>query len=187
MTGREKPVMNRNADDNGGQTAPAEIDADGDIWLEPEESPGYLVRDTNLAVGKALRRRLSEYGMTLGQYYFMRALWIEEGLSQRELSRRVGTTEPTTASVLRLLEKNGLVRRVRNRRDRRTMNIFPTTRGRNLKNELLTMAIRINEIATQDFTQPEIDMLKRLLRTMKRNLDVDEAATVAEEGADRKG
>ena len=148
-----------------------------DIWLEPEESPGYLVRDTNLAVGKALRRRLSDYGMTLGQYYFMRALWIEEGLSQRELSRRVGTTEPTTASVLRLLEKNGLVRRVRNRRDRRTMNIYPTTRGRNLKNELLRMAIHINEIATEAFTRDEIDMLKRLLRTMKSNLDIDEEAT----------
>jgi len=147
------------------------------IWLEPDESPGYLVRDTNLAVGKALRRRLSDYGMTLGQYYFMRALWIEEGLSQRELSRRVGTTEPTTASVLRLLEKNGLVRRVRNRRDRRTMNTFPTARGRNLKNELLTMAIHINEIATEAFTQEEIDLLKRLLRSMKRNLDIDEGAT----------
>lgn len=172
---------------NDNMPAPGADSGDADIWLEPEESPGYLVRDTNLAVGKALRRRLSEYGMTPGQYYFMRALWIEEGLSQRELSRRVGTTEPTTASVLRLLEKNGLVRRVRNRRDRRTMNIFPTTRGRNLKNELLTLAIRINEIATEDFTQPEIDMLKRLLRTMKRNLDIDEAATVAEEAAVKKG
>ena len=32
-------------------------------------------------------------GLTTGQYFFLRALWIEEGLSQRELSRRVGTTE----------------------------------------------------------------------------------------------
>ena len=76
-----------------------------EIRLDPNESPGYLVRNTNIALGKALRRRLLEYGMTLGQYYFMRALWIEEGLNQRELSRRVGTTEPTTASALRLLEK----------------------------------------------------------------------------------
>ena len=147
---------------------------DGGIWLDPNESPGYLIRDTNLAVGKALRRRLAQYGMTLGQYYFMRALWIEEGLSQRELSRRVGTTEPTTASVLRLLEKNGLVRRVRNRRDRRTINIFPTPKGRKLKDELLGMAIRINEIATSGFSGEDLDTLKRLVRTMKQNLDRDE-------------
>ena len=104
----------------------------------------------------------------------MRALWIEEGLSQRELSDRVGTTEPTTASVLRLLEKNGLVRRVRNRRDRRTINIFPTQKGRNLKNELLNMAIKINEIATSGFSTTEVETLKRLMREMKNNLDQDE-------------
>jgi DNA-binding MarR family transcriptional regulator len=152
---------------------------DEDIWLDPNESPGYLVRDTNIAVGKALRRRLADYGMTLGQYYFMRALWIEEGLSQRELSRRVGTTEPTTASVLRLLEKNGLVRRVRNRRDRRTINIFPTQKGRNLKNELLRMAISINEIATEGFSDKDIENIKRLMTAMKANLDRDERASSA--------
>ena len=147
---------------------------DDDIWLDPNESPGFLVRDTNIAVGKALRRRLSDYGMTLGQYYFVRALWIEEGLSQRELSRRVGTTEPTTASVLRLLEKNGLVRRQRNKKDRRTINIFLTPKGRNLKNELLRMAIGINEIATEGFTPEDMANIKRLMTAMKANLDRDE-------------
>jgi DNA-binding MarR family transcriptional regulator len=150
---------------------------DDDIWLDPNESPGYLVRDTNIAVGKALRRRLSAYGMTLGQYYFVRALWIEEGLSQRELSRRVGTTEPTTASVLRLLEKNGLVRRQRNRKDRRTINIFLTPRGRNLKNELLRMAIQINEIATEGFGPTDLANVKRLMTAMKANLDKDETSS----------
>ena len=157
---------------------PADND-DDDIWLDPNESPGYLVRDTNIAVGKALRRRLAAYNMTLGQYYFMRALWIEEGLSQRELSRRVGTTEPTTASVLRLLEKNGLVRRVRNRRDRRTINIFPTQKGRNLKNELLRMAISINEIATEGLSPEDLETLKRLMTAMKANLDRDEQSSSA--------
>jgi DNA-binding MarR family transcriptional regulator len=152
---------------------------DDDIWLDPNESPGYLVRDTNIAVGRALRRRLADYGMTLGQYYFMRALWIEEGLSQRELSRRVGTTEPTTASVLRLLEKNGLVRRVRNRKDRRTINISLTTKGRNLKNELLRMAIRINEIATEGFSRTDMENIKRLMTAMKTNLDRDEKSSPA--------
>jgi len=151
---------------------------DDDIWLDPNESPGYLVRDTNIAVGKALRRRLAKYGMTLGQYYFMRALWIEEGLSQRELSRRVGTTEPTTASVLRLLEKNGLVRRVRNRKDRRTINIFLTPKGRNLKNELLRIAIQINEIATDGFSPRDLANIKRLMTAMKANLDQDEESSL---------
>jgi len=146
-----------------------------DLSLDPYVSPGYLVRDTNLAFAKALRRSLARYGMTNGQYYFLRALWIEEGLSQRELSRRVGTTEPTTASALRLLERKGLVKRVRNRQDRRTINIFPTPKGRNLKNELLAHAIRINETATAGLTEDQIALVRNILVQMKGNLDREDS------------
>ena len=141
-----------------------------DIWLEPDKSPGFVVRKTNIAVGNALRRRLSKYGLTLGQYYIMRALWINEGQSQRALSEAVGTTEPTTASVLRMLEKNGLIRRTRNQQDRRTINIFLTENGLEMKRELLLMAMGVNEIATRGLSQHDIDEIKRLMRAMSANL-----------------
>mgnify|MGYP001317934366 FL=1 len=141
-----------------------------DIWLEPNESPGFVVRKTNIAVGNALRRRLSKYGLTLGQYYIMRALWINEGQSQRALSEAVGTTEPTTASVLRMLEKNGLIRRTRNQQDRRTINIFLTEKGLEMKRELLLMAMGVNEIATRGLSQHDIEEIKRLMRAMSANL-----------------
>ena len=141
-----------------------------DIWLEPDESPGFVVRKTNIAVGNALRRRLSKYGLTLGQYYIMRALWINEGQSQRALSEAVGTTEPTTASVLRMLEKNGLIRRTRNQQDRRTINIFLTENGLEMKRELLLMAMGVNEIATRGLSQHDIEEMKRLMRAMSANL-----------------
>lgn len=141
-----------------------------DIWLEPDESPGFVVRKTNIAVGNSLRRRLSKYGLTLGQYYIMRALWINEGQSQRALSEAVGTTEPTTASVLRMLEKNGLIRRARNQQDRRTINIFLTENGLEMKRELLLMAMGVNEIATRGLSQHDIEEIKRLMRAMSANL-----------------
>ena len=144
-----------------------------DIWLEPDESPGFVVRKTNIAVGNALRRRLSKYGLTLGQYYIMRALWINEGQSQRALSEAVGTTEPTTASVLRMLEKNGLIRRTRNQQDRRTINIFLTENGLEMKRELLLMAMGVNEIATRGLSQHDIEEMKRLMRAMSANLRAD--------------
>ena len=144
-----------------------------DIWLEPDESPGFVVRKTNIAVGNALRRRLSKYGLTLGQYYIMRALWINEGQSQRALSEAVGTTEPTTASVLRMLEKNGLIRRTRNQQDRRTINIFLTEKGLEMKRELLLMAMGVNEIATRGLSEHDIEEIKRLMRAMSANLRAD--------------
>jgi len=44
---------------------------------------------------------------------FLRVLWIIDGLSQRELSARVGVMEPTTVIALRSMECAGLIERVR--------------------------------------------------------------------------
>ena len=75
-------------------------------------SLGYLVRDANRAFQRLLEKRISPHGVTRGQWYFLRVLWEEDGLSQRELSVRVGMMEPTTVIALRSMEKAGLVRRV---------------------------------------------------------------------------
>jgi len=152
------------------KTTPESADGAVEHSFDPEESAGYLVRDIHLMFAKALRNRLHSHKVTPGQWFFLRALWIEEGLSQRELSRRVRTTEPTTVSALRLLERNGLIRRVRNKDDRRTINIFLTKRGRDLKAELLPFALELTHIATEGISRAEFAEFRRIIHKMKENL-----------------
>ncbi len=144
------------------------------IDLRPEESAGYLIRDTHLLFARALRNRLQTHQITPGQWYFLRTLWDEEGLSQRELSRRVGTTEPTTVSAMRLLARNGMVERVRNPKDRRTINIFLTDKARDMKAELMPVAFAVNDIATAGLTEPEFAQLRGLLQKVRENLSAAE-------------
>jgi DNA-binding MarR family transcriptional regulator len=144
------------------------------IDLRPEESAGYLIRDTHLLFARALRNRLQTHQITPGQWYFLRTLWDEEGLSQRELSRRVGTTEPTTVSALRLLARNGMIERVRNPKDRRTINIFLTDKARDMKAELMPVAFAVNDIATAGLTEPEFAQLRGLLQKVRENLTAAE-------------
>lgn len=147
---------------------------DDRIDLRPEESAGYLVRDTHLLFARALRNRLQAHQITPGQWYFLRTLWDEEGLSQRELSRRVGTTEPTTVSALRLLERNGMIERVRNPDDRRTINIFLTDKARDMKAELMPVAFEVNDIATGGLTEAEFAQLRGLMQKIRENLTTAE-------------
>ena len=142
--------------------------------LRPEQSAGYLIRDTHLLFAKALRTRLQSHQITPGQWYFLRALWDEEGLSQRELSRRVGTTEPTTVSALRLLARIGMIERVRNPKDRRTINIYLTDKAREMKAELMPVAIAVNDVATAGLSDAEFDQLRALLQKVRDNLDSED-------------
>ncbi len=135
-----------------------------------ENSVGYVIRATHLTFAKYLRNRLQPHKVTPGQWFFLRALWEEEGLSQRELSRRVRTTEPTTVSALRLLARNGLIERVRNTQDRRTINIFLTPKGRELKDTLLPGVLELNRIATEGLSSEEVHDAFRILNKMQQNV-----------------
>src|ERR1700729_4499140 len=89
------------------------------VELPPHLSSGYLVRDAHRAFQRLLERRIAPFGVTRGQWYFLRVLWITDGLSQRELSARVGMMEPTTVIALRSMVRAGLIQRVRGQDDRR--------------------------------------------------------------------
>ncbi|MGH6968132.1 MAG: MarR family winged helix-turn-helix transcriptional regulator [Stellaceae bacterium] len=135
-----------------------------------EQSVGYQVRWTHRALQRALEARIRPYGITLGMWYFLRALWEEGGLSQRELSERAGTAEPTTVTALRAMERRGLVVRVQNRNDRRKFNIYLTKTARALRELLLPEARDVNRVATAGLSAAEVEALKRTLTRLRANL-----------------
>ena len=137
----------------------------------PRLSSGYLVRDAHRAFQRLLERRLAAYGVTRGQWYFLRVLWIADGLSQRELSARVGMMEPTTAIALRSMERSQLIRRLRDDDDRRKVQVFLTAKAKRLRNELLTLARGITAEAEAGIGPRDIATFRRVVRRMTANLD----------------
>lgn len=135
-----------------------------------EVGVAQLLRDAQRALSRLLASRIADYGVSIGQWYFLRALWEEDGLTQRELSFRVGMMEPTTVTALNGMEQRGLVARVRNPRDRRKMNIFLTDRGRALQAELMPIEAEINKVATEGVPPRDAEALDRALRQILKNL-----------------
>jgi DNA-binding MarR family transcriptional regulator len=136
------------------------------------ESVGYQIRATHRALQRFLQLKIEPHGVTLGMWYFLRALWHENGLTQRELSRRVGTMEPTTLSAILNMEKKGLVRRVQNKKDRRKWHVHLTPRGRRLKAELIPFAKEVVDTAVQSLSRKEVKQLLEGLAEVQKNLHV---------------
>ena len=139
--------------------------------LPLERSVGYQVRMTHRALQRYLQIKIKPHGVTLGTWYFLRALWHEDGLTQRELSRRIGTREPTTMTAIVAMEANGLVRRVRNDVDRRKQNVFLTAKGQRLKRKLLPLAKEVVNTATAGFSEREVALFLGFLSAVQRNLE----------------
>src|SRR5262245_56335410 len=142
-----------------------------DITFPPRLSSGYLVRDAHRAFQRLLEKRIGAYGVTRGQWYFLRVLWSEDGLSQRELSARVGMMEPTTVIALRSMEKAGLIRRVRSADDKRKALVWLTPKANRLRNELLSVARGITAQAEEGLNRDDLAQFRRVIARMTANLD----------------
>jgi DNA-binding MarR family transcriptional regulator len=134
------------------------------------DSVGYQVRRTHRALQRFLQLKIEPHGVTLGMWYFLRALWHEDGLNQRELSRRVGTMEPTTLSAILNMEKKGFVRRVQNKVDRRKLHVHLTPKGRALKTKLIPLAREVVATAVQSLSRKEIKQMLDGLVEVQKNL-----------------
>jgi len=143
----------------------------GEFEFPLTESSGFLARDANRAFQRLLEKRIAPHGVTRGQWYFLRVLWTEDGLSQRELSQRVGTMEPTTVIALRSMEKSGLIRRVRSNDDKRRSHVWLTAKARRLRDELLAIARGITDAAEVGVADADLALFRRVIRQMTANLD----------------
>ena len=152
-------------------SSPSRAAAKADDDLPLARSVGYQVRMTHRALQRYLQIKIKPHGVTLGTWYFLRALWHEDGLTQRELSRRTGTREPTTMTAILAMEANGLVKRVRNDADRRKQNVFLTAKGQRLKSKLLPLAREVVNTATAGFPEREVESFLGFLSAVQRNLE----------------
>ena len=136
-----------------------------------EESVGYLVNRTAKAFARALAERLAAHETHLGQWAVLVFLWSRDGQSQGELSRRLLIEDATMVRTIDRMERDGLVRRVRDARDRRRVNVFLTDKGRALRDPLVPCAVATNEAATRALTGAELEQAKDLLRRMMEALE----------------
>jgi DNA-binding MarR family transcriptional regulator len=135
-----------------------------------DDSLGYLVRDLYRAIIRMLTQRLADHGVQVASWYFLRVLWEEEGLTQRELAARVNTVEPAAVTALRSLEQAGHIRRERSPTDRRKTYVFLTDRGRALQTTLLPISREVNDAAAAALSQAERQLLEALLRRARSGM-----------------
>jgi DNA-binding MarR family transcriptional regulator len=144
-----------------------------------EESIGFLVRDLNRAIQRDIQARIMGEGVPPGAWYFLRVLWEEDGLTQRELAQRVGMREPTAVIALRGMQASGWIRRLRSEDDKRKVHIFLTPSGRRLRETLLPAAHAVNARASQGLSEGETRMLLALLRRARANFGASGPAGLA--------
>jgi DNA-binding MarR family transcriptional regulator len=125
----------------------------------PKTGIGMLLRDADTAFNRYLTAQLAIHGVTFGQFQHLRNLWVEDGLTQAELSRRIGIEMASSTAILDSLESAKLITRVRNAADRRKINVFLTRAGAALETPLMACAADANKRASKGLDKAEVARL----------------------------
>ena len=80
-------------------------------------------------------------------------------------------TEPTTVSALRVMERNDLIHRNRDKEDTRKVIVKLTRKGRSLKKKLLHLVPEVNEHILEGYSQKEIEKLKKTIRSLTSRME----------------
>ncbi|HEV8281988.1 MAG TPA: MarR family transcriptional regulator [Candidatus Limnocylindrales bacterium] len=128
-----------------------------------DESLGYLVNRAARLMAGELAERLRPTGVGIGQWAVLLFLWARDGLTQAELARVVAIEPPTMVRTIDRMVRDGMVARKRDPSDARVSRIFLTDRGRALRDELVPIAMTVNEATLSRLSPSEGRTLRRLL------------------------
>ncbi len=133
-----------------------------------EDNVGFLLAKAYRRGYAIFRDRLQGYGITPPQFSLLAFLWKQDGLSQAEISEKIQIDRATMVGLIDRLEKEGLVKRLKDASDRRAWRIRLTEKGRSLEGDICAIADEVTEVFTSNLSEREIRNLKNILFKIRR-------------------
>lgn len=95
----------------------------------------FALYSTSLLMTKTYKPLLQALGLTYPQYLAMLVLWENDGITVSEISARMLTDPGSLTPLLKRLEGEGLLQRVRSSQDERVVQLHLTEKGRALQEQ----------------------------------------------------
>jgi MarR family transcriptional regulator for hemolysin len=142
--------------------------------FDRERSAGYMTNWAARLFARAIDQRLKLIGVSSGQLPVFFALAGGKTLTQKELARLASIEQPTMASTLARMDRDGLIERRADPNDGRSSLVSLSARARR-KAELVMQAIgEVNAGALDALTQAEraayLDSLAKIIAALERRL-----------------
>src|SRR5688572_14941030 len=133
------------------------------------DSLGYMVGLLGRLYDKELQDRLKPLGVAPGQFPALVMLFEEDGLTQAELCRRINVEQPTMANTLARMERDGLIRRRADAKDKRRTLIHLTPKAKDIRLQVMAEARRVAQQAVGGLAPAQQDQLFSLLTRLVEN------------------
>ncbi|QPC84770.1 MarR family transcriptional regulator [Phototrophicus methaneseepsis] len=137
---------------------------DGSVWCNLD----IALRNTD----QLFRRAIRPLGLTVIEWYVMRALFEQDGQHASELARAVGRAATSFTPNLDKLQDKGMIERRPDPGDRRAVRIYLTAEGDSHREEIMNAAEEVDAQIANHFSPEEFDIFQEVLDVLQ-TLELD--------------
>lgn len=116
------------------------------------------------------RELLSDYSITLPQFIALQWLFDEGDMTIGELSTKMYLAFSTTTDLIDRMEKNSLVKRVRDENDRRVIRVHLLQEGKKLIDEVIKKRQAYLRELFQDYSQEDLVQIQNNLMRLHHDM-----------------
>lgn len=144
------------------------------MTFSKNKSAGYLANHMARLFAAGLQKRLHPLGIAPAQFMVLLELWLEDGLTQRDLLDRLDVEQATMANTLARMQRDGLITRDPSKHDKRARIIRLTDKARALQGPAQAAAQAQNAAALSGLSPAEqaqlIHLMQQVISTLKPGL-----------------
>ena len=134
--------------------------------MELRNCINYLLTVAQHEVFVVFSERLEEFGVTPGQYGILNCLWSQGSATPKEIAQTLRLENSTVSGMLDKLQKRGLVTRVLDPNDRRSIRVEASEAGKAIREDVLRTVDELNQAVLAPFTAQQRQQLLELLRRL---------------------
>jgi DNA-binding MarR family transcriptional regulator len=136
---------------------------------EPRGSVGYLVNRIRTEILDAMDRELAPFDVTGAQYVILSQIYFGMADSSSGLCRGISYDPGAMTRMIDRLEAKGLLRRVRNAEDRRSVNLEMTAEGMQAFPRMKEVSVAVQNRFLRGFSAGEARQLEDFLKRVLNN------------------
>lgn len=131
--------------------------------MKLEQCINFTLTKAQQTVQQLFKAELAPFGITPGQYAILSCLWEEDGQTPRQLAERLSLDSSSITGILDRVEQKGLIQRQAVPRDRRTLRVVLTDKGRVLEEPVNQAILEANKKVLAKFDEQDLENLRKFL------------------------
>lgn len=137
------------------------------------DSFGFIVVKTGRLIENRLKQNFDKefLNITPQQWSVLTYLWNEDGISQQKLADAFAKDKTSIARLLNNMEKNELIIRNNDKKDKRNKKVFLTHKSKQLRADSIKIAEKTLVEILEGVDHIDVKLSKRVLKRICKNLE----------------